>query len=202
MAQQDDRFGHASICGNIAVVGARRDDDNGENSGSAYLFDVVTGQQLWKLFPDDGAAGDNFGGDVSISGNTAIVGARSGSAYLFDVTTGQQIAKLLPNDGESADLFGEKVAVFDNLAIVGASHDDDYGDMSGSAYLFDVTTGQQIAKLLPNDGEEGDTFGLSVDIDENLAVIGADDGNNIGSAYVFDVVTGQQVHKLLPPPSG
>jgi len=39
---------------------------------------------------------------------------------------------------------------------------DDTGTDSGSAYLFDVTTGQQIAKLLPNDGAENDWFGFDV----------------------------------------
>ena len=65
------------------------------------------GDQLFKLLADDGAADDNFGLSVAISGTTAIVGAwwhddngsDSGSAYLFDATTGQQITKLLPDDG-------------------------------------------------------------------------------------------------------
>ena len=50
------------------------------------------GDQLFKLLADDGAAGDNFGRSVAISGTTAIVGAylhddngnSSGSAYIFD----------------------------------------------------------------------------------------------------------------------
>ena len=41
------------------------------------------------------------------------------------------------------------VAMSGTIAIVGARCDDDNGDSSGSAYLFDTTTGQQIAKLLP-----------------------------------------------------
>ena len=125
------------------------------------------GDQLFKLLPDDGAAQDQFG-YVSISGTTAIVGARhdddngnsSGSAYLFDTTTGRQIASLLPNDGAAFDNFGIAVAISGppgkEVAIVGALWDDDNGTDSGSAYLFDTTTGRQLAKLLPMDGEEGD----------------------------------------------
>ncbi len=68
------------------------------------------GDQLFKLLPDDGAADDEFGVSVAISGATAIVGAYhdddSGSAYLFDTTTGRQIAKLLPNDRAAFDEFG------------------------------------------------------------------------------------------------
>ena len=190
-------------------VGALGDDDNGDHSGSAYLFDTTTGQQLFKLLADDGAADDNFGNSVAISGATAIVGAwkdddngtSSGSAYLFDTTTGLQIAKLLPKDGAAADEFGNSVAISGAIAIVGSRLDDDNGFTSGSAYLFDATTGQQIAKLLPNDGAPGDAFGSSVAISGNTAIVGSsnDDakGPGSGSAYLFDATTGTQITKLL-----
>ncbi|WP_414734103.1 FG-GAP repeat protein, partial [Crocosphaera watsonii] len=38
-----------SLSGNRALVGSRLDNDNGTNSGSAYLFDVTTGNLLQKL---------------------------------------------------------------------------------------------------------------------------------------------------------
>ncbi len=186
-----------AISGATAVVGAPDDDDNGSFSGSAYLFDTTTGQQIAKLLPNDGAAEDQFGISVAISGTTAVVGARwdddngtdSGSAYLFDTTTGQQIAKLLPSDGAAGDRFGRAVAISGATAVIGAWRDDDNGGSSGSAYLFDITTGEQIAKLLPSDGAADDQFGFSVAINGATAVVGApdddDNGANSGSAYVF-----------------
>ena len=209
-----DLFGRwVAISGAIAIVGAYWDDDNGTDSGSAYLFDTTTGRQLFKLLPDDGAAFDEFGVSVAISGEVAIVGARfddangsfSGSAYLFDTTTGRQIAKLLPNDGAGSDLFGMSVAISESIAIVGALLDDDNGFDSGSAYLFDTTTGRQVAKLLPNDGTAFDWFGYSVEITGQTAIVGAprgdDNGTNSGSAYLFDITTGRQIAKLLPKDS-
>ena len=206
-----DNFGlSVAISGDIAIVGARLDDDNGGNSGSAYLFDTTTGQQIAKLLPNDGATGDQFGRSVAISGATAIVGAVydddsggfSGSAYLFDTTTGRQIAKLLADDGAAEDFFGASVAISGATAIVGAWLDDDNGTASGSAYLFDTTTGQQIAKLLPNDGATNDFFGHSVAISGTTAIVGShaddDNGSSSGSAYLFDTATGQQIAKLLP----
>ena len=66
------------------------------NSGSAYIFYRDQGGadnwgQVKKLTASDGAANDYFGFSVSISGDTAIVGAygdddngvNSGSAYIF-----------------------------------------------------------------------------------------------------------------------
>ena len=206
-----DEFGiSVAISGNTAIVGAPYDEDNGSSSGSAYLFDLTTGAQLAKLLPSDGAADDQFGDSVAISGNTAIVGARydddfgsaSGSAYLFDITTGAQLAKLLPSDGVADDQFGNSVAISGNTAIVGAQYNDDLGSYSGSAYLFDITTGAQIAKLLPSDGATDDQFGNSVAIVGNTAIIGARNnyanGIRSGSAYLFDIASGAQLAKLLP----
>lgn len=74
----DDIFGWSiSISGDYAIVGALGDDDNGDNSGSAYLFKRTgtSWAQEAKLLPSDGAAEDRFGSSVSISGDYAVVGA-------------------------------------------------------------------------------------------------------------------------------
>ena len=74
-------------------MGARFDDDNGIDAGSAYVFKRTgtSWAQEAKLLPSDGASDDNFGFSVSISGDYAVVGAHfdddrgfdSGSAYVF-----------------------------------------------------------------------------------------------------------------------
>ena len=169
-----DQFGESvAISGNYAIVGAAKNDDDGTNSGSAYIFDVTTGNQLHKLTASDGAETDYFGYSVAISGNYAIVaakykddnGSNSGSAYIFDVTTGNQLHKLTASDGAESDYFGYSVAISGNYAIVGANGDDnDNGIDSGSAYIFDVTTGTQLHKLIASDGAASDYFGYSVAI--------------------------------------
>ncbi|MEE8156071.1 MAG: FG-GAP repeat protein, partial [Phycisphaerales bacterium] len=203
-----DIFGvSVAISGATAIIGSANHDDNGYWSGSVYLFDTTTGQQLSKLLADDGAVWDRFGESVAISGTTAIVGAPqnfndgNGSAYLFDIsdpTNPLQIAKLLANDGAEDDRFGVSVAISGPTAIVGAWRDDDNGINSGSAYLFDVSTGRQLFKLLADDGEVGDRFGESVAISGTTAIIGARTHALIGAAYLFDANTGAQIAKLLP----
>ena len=67
--------------------------------------------------------------------------------------------------------------------------DDDNGTDSGSAYLFDTSSGAQIAKLLPIDGAADARFGYSIAIDNKVVAVGAflddDNGFDSGSAYLF-----------------
>lgn len=208
-ATLDDRFGYSvGTSGNMAIVGAIADAHAGTESGSAYLFDVPSGNQLFKLTASDAAEDDHFGWSVAISGNTAIVGGYrddgvgtdSGAAYLFDATTGNQLFKLTATDIAPGDRFGYSVGISGNTAIVGSIGDDDAGGSSGSAYLFDVSTGTQIGKLTASDAAGGDFFGRSVGISGNVAIVGAegndDAGGSSGSAYLFDVSTGNQLFKL------
>ena len=207
-----DEFGVAvAISGTIAIVGSWQDDQVGTNSGSAYLFDTATGNQLFKLTASDGAAGDEFGRSVAVSGTTAIVGANgdgsfTGSAYLFNTQTGVQIAKLTASDAAVNDRFGYAVAISGTTAIVGALGNDDNGSSSGSAYLFDTITGNQLAKLTASDAAAADFFGWSVAISGTTAIIGAwgddDAGSSSGSAYIFNTVTGNQIAKLTASDAG
>ena len=151
-AASDDFGQSVSIDGDTAVVGARKHDHSGTNSGSAYVF-VRSGTswtQQAELTASDGDAGDFFGWSVSIDGDTVLVGAvaddddgsGSGSAYVFvrSGTTWTQQAKLTASDARISDSFGNAVSVDSDTALIAASHDDDEGNQSGSAYVF-VRTG-------------------------------------------------------------
>jgi hypothetical protein len=144
-----DWFGHSvSLDGDTALIGAYQDDDNGVDSGSAYVFTRTgtTWTQQAKLLASDGVAGDWFGCSVSLSGDTALIGASGvihaadvpGSTYVFTRTgtNWTQQAKLLASDGASRDWFGYSVSLNGDTALIGAAYDDDNGDNSGSAYMF------------------------------------------------------------------
>ncbi len=200
--KQDDEFGRSvAISTHHAIVGAWGDDDNGNASGSAYVFSLLTGQRMYKLLPADGDANDQFGVSVAIDGDYALVGAfgydgpdeSSGAVYVFDVRNGQELFKLTASDAHSGDLFGISVALSGNFAVIGALRDDDNGLGSGSAYVFDVTTGVELGKILASDGASIDEFGNAVAISGDQAVIAAhhsdDFGPNSGSAYLFQAPT-------------
>ena len=160
--------------------------------------------KVTKLLAEDGRSHDFFGYDVSISGNTALVGAYrvdtnkgedAGAAYIYTENDGKwaQQAKLVPSDGEAQDTFGGKVTLSGDTAIIGVIRDDDqvHGEDVGSAYVFKRQGKQwhQQAKLVPDDANAGDSFGWSIGISGETAVIGAphddDKGTSSGSAYVF-----------------
>lgn len=213
-AASRDHFGYVvAISDNdTIVIGASGNDDNGETSGSAYVFvKPATGwvnmTQTAKLNPGDGFEGDYFGNSVAISDDTIVVGAfldddmgtDSGSAYVFvkpatGWTNMTHTAKLTPGDGSDYDYFGRSVAISGGTIVVGASLDDVSGPSSGSAYVFvkpetGWTNMNHTAKLTAGDVADIDRFGCSVAISGDTVVVGSffDDeiGTDSGCAYVF-----------------
>jgi len=83
---EGDGFGYAvAVSGSSVVVGAKLDDDNGFNSGSAYLFHT-DGVFVEKLTAPDGLSGDKFGSAVAVSGSSVVVGVQNpdaAAAYLM-----------------------------------------------------------------------------------------------------------------------
>lgn len=198
-------FGCATaIDAGVLLVGARSDGDSGPDSGAAYLFDSSNGSQIAKLIANDGAAGDRFGFSVAIADGVVAIGApndvhagiASGSVYLFDATTGVLQAKLLPSDPDEGDQFGYSVAVSGGVVAVGAIGNDDHGEASGSAYLFNASSGSQLAKLLPEEGAANQSFGVSIAMDGNTVAVGSrmyfvlGEGFTLGAVRLFDVSSG------------
>ncbi|WP_154223760.1 FG-GAP repeat protein [Marinicella rhabdoformis] len=209
----NDRFGFSLSLGyDKALIGATENSVNGTKTGAAYIFDFdgALWSQTSKLIADDGTEGDQFGNSVVLSNNRAVIGARyddetgngSGSAYVFDYNEGMwsQPTKLSANDAAPGNIFGASVAAYGDKIIIGASNLINNG--VGAAYLFELDQGiwNQTNKFTPNDGANGDSFGIAVSMNLDRVLVGSslNIGNNIdsGSAYVFNLdpqykVTGQ-----------
>ena len=220
-----DNFGFSVAMQGLTttLIGAPHDDDNGSNAGAAYDFEyqpLAGGWSQWqKLLASDGQAGDNFGHSVDVVTGQVAVGApydddngsNSGSAYVFGwyLSGFTERAKLLACAGAPYDYFGWSVAVGHSpeppfgadRVLVGVPMDDDDGDSSGSAYLFqwhDNDTPVDVlddfwfhrGKLRALDAQPGDDFGAAVAMSGETALIGAPDhdcgaGPGSGAAYVF-----------------
>jgi len=73
-----DDFGKSvAIDGSTALIGARFNDEAGQNDGAAYVFRAQGGKWVEqdKLLPENGPWSSFFGQSVAISGDTAVVGA-------------------------------------------------------------------------------------------------------------------------------
>lgn len=214
-----NKFGYSvSISGDTALIGAKESNDKGVRSGSAYVYvrDPATGawSEQQKLLASDGTAGDLFGTAVSLSGNTAIVGASLNvSSYVFvrDTATGiwTEQQKLVATEVTAVG-FGGAVFIEGDMAIVGASGEDTTVIDSGAAYIFvrdGTDTWNLEQKLLASDAGRGDALGVSVSLNGDTAIVGAPlDGLGWGSAYIFvrDFNTGTwtEQQKLLASDTG
>ena len=133
-------------------MGAPHDDGSGSSSGSAYIFayNGTAWNEEAKITANDGAAYDLFGYSVSISGDYTIVSAcgdddngnLSGSAYIFEYngTAWNEQAKITASDGEKGDQFSCMVSISGDYVLVGAHGDGNSGELSGSAYIYDIRT--------------------------------------------------------------
>ena len=194
-----DAFGDAAaVAGDTVVLGAPGDTIGGQaGAGSAYVFvrSGTTWTEQQKLVASDGTASDAFGSSVSVSFDTAVVGAPTdnvfvGAAYVFvrSGTTWTEQQKLV-SGGSGVEIFGAAVSVFGDEALVGAHAG---GAGIGAAHLF-VRAGSTWflqAYLLPPYVTALDSFARSVSVSANTVLVGAPldnrpGGADLGSAYVF-----------------
>ncbi len=158
-AAADDQFAYSvAVYDDTVVIGAHQDDDDGAESGSAYVFTKpanggwTSTNTAVKLTAPDAAAGGYYGNSVAVSGDTIVVGAhKADSAYAITKPSSDA------NDDGSIDW-----------------QDWDALDADGKATLT--------ATLTAFDATAGDEFGISVAIDGNTIVVGA---HKADSAYAI-----------------
>ena len=201
-------FGNAdSVTGDTAVVGAFHSAPSGHmDAGAVYVF--VRSGSLWseqqKLVASDAAEGDLFGCSVSVSSDTAVVGAlgaaplglsQAGAAYVFARRGGvwSEQQKLVASDGAELDSFGNSVSVDGDTAVVGAAWAAPSGLFeAGAAYLFarSGSVWSEQRKLVASDATARNRFGFSVSVSAETTVVGAVGAaplglSGAGAAYMF-----------------
>jgi hypothetical protein len=115
-------FGYSvSMSGNYAIIGAPKS-SSGQGSATIYQYDGSSWTNMYSMSDPAGAANDNFGYSVSLSGNYAIAGAfvddvganvNQGSATVY-IRIGQAWQKLqfvADPAGMTADILGVSCAI-------------------------------------------------------------------------------------------
>lgn len=207
-----DQLGAAlnlSADGKVAIAGAPfHQVGNNAGAGAAYIY--VKNSTGWfqaaELTAPDGAADDQFGTSVSLSGDgsTAIVGAPNhqigsnagaGATYVFSRGSGNvwtQTAVLTASGGQAGDGLGigGSISLDGNTTIVGAAG---RANNAGAAYVFTRSNGtwHQIALLTAATSIPNNQLGFSVNLsgDGSTVIIGASatmtTSTTPGAAYIF-----------------
>lgn len=166
-----------------------------------------------KLVASDAAIGDAFGYSVSISADTALVGAMAknatglqnvGSAYVFRWSDASWVeeAKLSSFMGQYS-YFGHAVALHGDTAAITAPGSP---TKAGSAriYLRSGTVWSIEDELVPSESALDDGFGHSIALDQGTVVVGAPSASSAGVesglAFVFVRAQGNWTEqaKLVP----
>ena len=207
-SQVGDRFGQSvAIDGDTIVVGAPNHIVGDKDAaGAVYTFDrtgAPNRTQTAKLTVAAPAmAGGQLGGAVAIDGDVIAAGARAdstaggmlshGAVYTFARTGAAQRneqARFLASDREEGDQLGESVDVDGDTIVAGAWRKNNKSGptfLRGTAYTFDATrTGadDETGKLVPTDASGLDQFGMSVAIEGDTIVVGANKDSFPGSSY-------------------
>ena len=134
-AEEGDYFGYAvAMEGDYLVIGAYKEDTNGSNAGSAYVFkkdsnDIIT--QIEKIQASDVQDGDYFAYSLDIDGDYIVLSSHkedttennAGSVYVFKKgsdDTISQIAKIQSDTPEDGAFFGKSVSMQGDYIAIGA----------------------------------------------------------------------------------
>ena len=175
------------------------------NAGAKGPITIDPFVQEAKLTASDGAANDNFGCSVSISGNTVVVGAptqrSAATAARGRPTCSRSPAPVGPRPPSSPHPMARRTTIsatrFRSAATQWWSERRRHGRRQSqqgrptcSRSPAPVGRNTQTAKLTASDGAADDYFGYSVSISGNTVVVGAPGAtvganSGQGAAYVF-----------------
>ncbi|WP_178989585.1 T9SS type A sorting domain-containing protein [Winogradskyella schleiferi] len=194
------------------------------------LFSTTINAQGWgqtqKIVPDDRSQSQQFGSDVDIDGNFAVVGmlpsANETNVYIFENDgSGNwiQVQKLESPDYNQFDHFGYSVAISGDYIFVGAWGEDrdatnsNFLQAAGAVYVFQKQPSglfDFVQKIVASDRETLNAFGYTVAVDGDYALVSPvrhdydETGNNFlddaGAAYIFELDSGgtwNEVQKIV-----
>jgi len=185
-----------------------------DRSGASWESEVVINENAL-LSASDGSDYEYFGKSVAINGNYIVTGAHAhtvdemvgaGEAYIFYHlgiwADDDEDARLTASDAAAHEYFGWSVGFEGGPIVVGAPGEKTFDNNDHeSAYVF-IWPGEwpgwvgdfhETFQISATDGTFGDDFGSSVNVDDDVIIVGApcDDLSDMdpdsGSAYVYQV---------------
>ncbi len=237
------RFGHSvSVYANYFAIGSPNLGIS-NNPGSVNIFkrnSLGGAQSEWvhvtSVYAPNENFSNHFGYSVSLDRvfwdqGILVVGAprsnagnygtdQNGAVFTFqrDNNDWNYSATIVPSDAASFDKFGTSICAGTSDLIVGVPDGDDFGNQSGSAYIyndiddiqavpevsFNQLTENDFSIISPLDAAEDDFFGKTVGISDSYAIVGASWKDDGGTAYIFkpngaNWVQDQKLVPSIPP---
>ncbi|HSM57030.1 MAG TPA: Calx-beta domain-containing protein [Candidatus Sulfomarinibacteraceae bacterium] len=211
-AAEGDYFGRSlALDGDTALIGAWLKDSDLADAGAAYVFERNWGGddawgQVAKLTGEQRYG--HFGSGVALDAGALLIAANFedngyGAAYLYERDAGDpaawhEIARLTPGNSTFNSWYGWDVALDADTALIGAPRDSAEANLAGSAYVYQRNWGGdnhwgQVTRLTAGNVRAEEWFGISVALEQGVAVVGAyrEDGEgdpftDSGAAYVFE----------------
>ena len=128
--------------------------------------------------------------------------AEAGLVLLVNADTGKLIRIIRESTPDTEALFGARLAISGNLLAVGAPG---YQGGRGAAFVFNLTTGQQLRRIINNENAPNG-FGSAVAIAGDRLIVGMPDTNGpgdpdqAGQVVIYSIATGQNLPWLSGSP--
>jgi len=181
---------------------------SGVTAGAVFRFNGTTLAQQFKISAPTPEDTGFFGWAMDSNDSQLLVGAPNldvsgdinvGQAYLYDANTGNLLRTFNHPEPSEFSSFGMGVALIKNFAVISAPN---LGHI-GAAYVFDVSTGAYVAKILNPEGS-GEFGGGGPAQNTGLVAIGE---LLVASNYFSDVANQSSagsvyVYSIVPEPSG
>ncbi len=177
---------------------------NEASAGTVYIYERNSlgewAETAQLMASDNDGNDDRFGRAMGSDGRTLVVGSTTkdspvGAAYVFERdANGSWVekARLAMDDLTKGGSFGRAIAVDGDFAFISAAGFD---EARGAVFVFKRGSDgnwSQHTRLLPPDGEPNTLFGLTLDMQGNRALIGAQyrsDNTGVVFAYSYNTST-------------
>jgi len=203
-----------AVSGDWLAMGARLDDEAGENAGAVYVFrwSETAWEQTAKLHAATPRLKAQFGLSLALRGGVLAVGAPGeGAVYIFEESDGVWLQRVrLVSPAPALAEFGRTVALGDGELAVGAG--DGHGRLAGAVVLFKAPSWTLEQVVQPVAPQAGERFGHAVSLAGDVLVAGApghdfapvSQNTDAGAVYVFERQAGvwQQTKLLRARDSG
>jgi hypothetical protein len=125
------------------------------------------------------------------------------AASLATAQITHETTKITDPDGSHGAWFGCAAAVAGPVVVVGAESDDQVASSAGSASIFELATGQRLARLVPDEGDRYAAFGYAVATDGTVVAVGAPEsdipGDMGGYVDLYPAAGGARLARILSP---